>query len=388
MSETKDHTITDCGARVGEDPEAALAAGSPCAEPLTLSDTGITITPTASDINLSSAAASGSGDERTANSEKRPANRGTSHAVKLCHHIKEDGVYCQIPALRGRQYCYRHLRLRGQQMRIARALAQRQTYHLVLPPLEDMNEVQSALVHVTAALAAGLLERRHAGQLLYALQQAANNLRFQARAQAQAQSQSRLAPETGQTSTATEAAGPQRVVEEYPQFEAEFGLPAGLDLTLPPQVAFPPSEKANNPWGELTNPQPRPANRWTKEDIEMEELDNRRSHMGEESYSKESRKWHDKVSKKIASELRKEREAEWEAEAARRNAQEEEKSRLWRSMDAAQQRAYWLGVRDAHETAERDRREEAAQAKKPAAKVGREEAMGEACEPPEIKTAK
>ena len=317
-------------------------------------------------------------DERIAKSEERPEPGGDAgHAVKLCHHIKEDGVYCQVPALRGRQYCYRHLRLRGQQMRMARALAQRQPFHLVLPPLEDMNEVQAALVHVSAALAAGLLERRRAGQLLYALQQAANNLRFLARAQAQAQA-----------AIAPDAAAPQRVVEEYPQFEAEFGLPPGLDLTLPQQVAFPPPEKANNPWGELTNPQPRPANRWTKEDIEMEELDNRRPSMSEERYNQESRKWHGKVDKKIASELRKQRETAWEAEAARRNAEEEEKDRLWRSMDAAQQRAYWLGVGDAHETAERDRRQEAARAKKPAANVGREEARGEVSESSEIVAAK
>ena len=44
-------------------------------------------------------------------------------------------------------------------------------------------------MHVTAALAAGLLERRRAGQLLYALQQAANNLRFLEKAQKQAQAQ-------------------------------------------------------------------------------------------------------------------------------------------------------------------------------------------------------
>ena len=76
---------------------------------------------------------------------------------------------------------------------------------MLLPPLEDMTAVQTALIHVTAALAAGLLERRHAGQLLYALQQAANNLRFLARAQAQAQAAT-LAPNAGQQ-TAPQAMG-------------------------------------------------------------------------------------------------------------------------------------------------------------------------------------
>ena len=123
-----------------------------------------------------------------ANSEQRPAG------VKLCRHTLEDGVYCQIPALSGRPYCYRHLRLRGQQMRIARALAQRQSFQLLLPPLEDLNAVQSALIHVTAALAARLLDRHHAGQLLYALQQAASNLRFLAKIQAKAPA-TNLAPQ-------------------------------------------------------------------------------------------------------------------------------------------------------------------------------------------------
>src|SRR5271157_2846174 len=46
----------------------------------------------------------------------------------LCHHVMESGFYCQSPALRDRSYCYSHLRLRGQQMRMARAIAQRQPY--------------------------------------------------------------------------------------------------------------------------------------------------------------------------------------------------------------------------------------------------------------------
>ena len=213
MSETKYPTIANNNP--AESREAALATTTPSTQPPTPSDIDATSPPTASDINSasagvpgqndnnqhdqpqvpplelkSSAGTSDSGEKRTANSAERPANPesddGASHAVKLCRHIKEDGVFCEVPALTGRQYCYRHLRLRGQQMRIARAIAQRQKFHLVLPPLEDLNAVQTALIHVTAALAAGLLERRHAGQLLYALQQAASNLRYSDRAQTQA----------------------------------------------------------------------------------------------------------------------------------------------------------------------------------------------------------
>ena len=34
-------------------------------------------------------------------------------SVPTCDHLKEDGVYCDSPALRGRNYCYFHLNLRG-----------------------------------------------------------------------------------------------------------------------------------------------------------------------------------------------------------------------------------------------------------------------------------
>src|SRR5271157_523803 len=330
----------------------------------------------------SSAGTSDSGEKRTANSEERPAN------VKLCLHVKEDGVFCHCPALGGRQYCYRHLRLRGQQMRMARAIAQRQPYHLVLPPLEDMNSVQAALTHVTAALTAGLLERRHAGLLLYALQQASSNLRFLARAQARAATNASamgappFSPVSGER-----VAEPQRVVEEYPEFEAEFGLPTGLDLTLPPQVAFPPPEKADT-WAGLTMPRTSSVNRWTKEAIELEELENRRSHMSEESYNQQSRKVHDKIHHQVAVEMRKRREAEWEAEAARRNAKEEEKAQRWRSMDAAQQRAFMEGVMTGREEEAAERREQEARSKKPAAKVGGEETVNGMGRLPETEEAK
>jgi hypothetical protein len=330
------------------------------------------------------------GEERTANSEKRrttgeersaDANRADPAGVRLCRHIMEDGVYCQVPALTGRPYCYRHLRLRGQQMRIARALAQRQSFQLLLPPLEDLNAVQSALIHVTAALAARLLDRHHAGQLLYALQQAASNLRFQAKAQSKA---ANLTPQAGQLAATPEALGAppfspasgervsdEHVVEEYPEFEAEFGLPAGLDLTLPPQVAFPPADKA---MAAAQTPGIHPRDRWTKEAIALEELDDRRSQMDEKSYSKQANKLNDKLRQRADTYIRKQREAEWEAEAARRNAMEEEKAQQWRSMDAAQQRAFMEGVMTGREEEAAEQREKARQ-KKPVASLEREEAI-------------
>ena len=96
----------------------------------------------------------------------------------LCHHVMESGFYCQSPALHHRRYCYSHLRLRGECLRMARAIARRQPYRFFLPALDDLYAVQAAVEHVARALGAGLLERRQAGTLLYALQQSAINHRI------------------------------------------------------------------------------------------------------------------------------------------------------------------------------------------------------------------
>ena len=157
-----------------------------------------------------------------------------------------------------------------------------------------------------------------------------------------------------------------RVVEEYPDFEAEFGLPAGLDLTLPPQVAFPPPDGASAAAQATTPTGVHPHDRWTKEAIALEELDDRRDRMDEKSYSKQANKLNDKLRQRTDTYFRQQREAEWEAEAARRNAREEEKAQQWRSMDAAQQRAFMLGVMTGREEEAAEQREKARQ-KKPVA---------------------
>ena len=425
MSETKDHTITDRGAAVGEGREALPVVPStqpPTTSdtgdtpPLTTSDTSAKLTLTMSDITPAPAAVPGldndiqpdeaqfplleksaagtsdSGEKRTAKSEERTANseeradsgekRTANKPVKLCLHVMEDGVFCRIAALSGRQYCYRHLRLRGQQMRMARAIAQRQPYQVVLPPLDDMQAVQAALAHVAAALSAGLLERHRAGLLLYTLQQASSNLRFLARAEAQARARSNVAecapPLSPSVGDGVGPSEPQRVVEEYPGFEAEFGLPPGLDLTLPPQVAFPPPQEAQATATATAAPGIHPLDRWTKEAIEREELEKQRPNMNEKTYNERIRKLNNVLQQRVTAHLRKEREAEWEAEAARRNAEDDEKVRTWHSMDKAQQQAFMEGVWTGRAEAaaeQQERRQQEARAKKPAASAGGEAAL-------------
>ena len=141
---------------------------------------------------------------------------------------------------------------------MARERARREPHRLILPLLEDMNAVQVARMQVLDALAAGLLEEHRAGLLLYGLQQASTDLRSLT-----------AAPSLGvyeESDTALRA-------QEYPGFEAEFDLPQGIDLTLPPEVAFPaaaatatavqarPSEYRSNPWQRVNS-----------EDIQLEEV--------------------------------------------------------------------------------------------------------------------
>jgi len=261
-----------------------------------------------------------------------------SKAVKLCLHAKEDGSFCGRPALRERLYCYQHLRLRGQLMRMARARAQRQACPLMLPALDDLNAVKAALTQVTYALDFGHLEQRRAGLLLYALQQAATNLW---RIELIQMNSARL----HQPSQPASEVGEQRRVEEYPGFEADFGLPAGLDLTKPPEVLFPPPAKeaaGENP--SQSQPQPHPNHQWIADDIELEQLHKQRPYMDEKSYNERAGKIRDRIRKRVEAVIRKERVAEWEAEAGRRNALEEEKARIWNGMDLAQQRAFQLGI--------------------------------------------
>ncbi len=299
----------------------------------------------------------------------------------------ENGVYCQIPALSGRPYCYRHLRLRGQQMRIARAIAQRQSFQLLLPPLEDLNAVQSALIHVTAALAARLLDRHHAGQLLYALQQAASNLRFLAKAQAKAQpptSRKRRSPRAPRPPSCASGAASGRGLSRV-RGRVWTARGTGPDPAAARRVSSPGPASAA---AQATTPTGiHPLDRWTKEAIALEELDDRRSLMDEKSYCKQANQLHDKLRQRADTYIRKEREAEWEAEAARRNAREDEKVRYWHSMDAGQQRAFMEGVMTGREEEAAEQREKARQ-KKPAARLEREESIVGTGELPEREDAK
>src|SRR5580765_7749516 len=82
-----------------------------------------------------------------------------------CAKIKTDGTQCGSPKMRNHFYCFAHYQMQD-------ALAKK----LVLPPLEDANAIQTAIMLVQRALIDNEISEKKAGLLLYSLQIAAANV--------------------------------------------------------------------------------------------------------------------------------------------------------------------------------------------------------------------
>jgi len=156
-------------------------------------------------------------------------------SYKYCNHIKENGTRCRAAALRGRNYCYFHARIRARRLALAQTQARGKRWRLKLPPLEDMHAVQSSLMQVLDAIAAGAVEERQGTLLLYGLQQASSNIK-----------------------ASTAWIGPSRFAvnedddyraQSYAGLETEFELPKRIDLDTEPELAFPQPVEAE--WGTL-----------------------------------------------------------------------------------------------------------------------------------------
>jgi hypothetical protein len=146
-------------------------------------------------------------------------------AYKYCQHVRENGTFCASGAVKGRAFCYFHLRTRARRLAMAQAQSQEKPWRPELPPLEDMHSVQVALMQVTDALAADAIDPRRAGLMLYALQQAATNL-------------SNTAAWLMSSPFAVRR-DEEGTVIDYPGLESEFGLPPRIDLDTPPRELFP-----------------------------------------------------------------------------------------------------------------------------------------------------
>jgi len=152
---------------------------------------------------------------------------------ETCRHVKEDGTYCGSPALRDRKYCYYHLMQRGRRLRRARALRDNLPYRLEIQSLDNLYAVRDALTEIAQALAAGQLEARTAGKLLYAIQQvSATNRRIEQLEAAQLEKRKEEKEGVPQVRhlLANLGSDDNTRIQECPDFENTFGLPPGADL--------------------------------------------------------------------------------------------------------------------------------------------------------------
>ena len=147
-------------------------------------------------------------------------------SIRTCHHVRDNGVLCQAAALRNRDYCRFHLQQIGRRMKAARARARHQAPVLKLPLLEDLYSVQVALMQLADAIACREIDPQSARQLTTVLRLAMQNLRSKQAWERSARFQ--LAENT------------EGAVTEWNTFEQEHDLPSDLDLSLEPEVAFPP----------------------------------------------------------------------------------------------------------------------------------------------------
>ena len=89
-----------------------------------------------------------------------------------CRHIMPSGAKCHSPAMRGTAYCFFHAPGR----RNAQGQRRAHKKSLKLPGLVDCEAVNIALVQVLNAIASSKLDPGNAGQLLFGLRIASDNL--------------------------------------------------------------------------------------------------------------------------------------------------------------------------------------------------------------------
>ena len=168
-----------------------------------------------------------------------------------CSHIKEDGAFCGVAALRNQKYCYYHLMERGRRLRRARALRDDTPYRVDIPSLDNPYAVRNAITEIVQALGSGQLDPRVAGKMLYGIQLArAENKRI-AQLEAAATDAvpqvrapllgANLGSQVDEAGCPVQASGselergfsPQNAansIHELPDFEKKLGLEPGADL--------------------------------------------------------------------------------------------------------------------------------------------------------------
>ena len=97
--------------------------------------------------------------------------------IPRCQHVRVNGVQCGSPALRHQRFCYFHRAWRESHHPNPKSRAQKNGLNFDLPPLEDANSIQMALMQIMRLILSQQVDAKMAGLLLYALQTASGNLK-------------------------------------------------------------------------------------------------------------------------------------------------------------------------------------------------------------------
>ena len=82
--------------------------------------------------------------------------------VRICHHVKDNGLRCGTPALNGRNFCYHHHRAHNPGARIG-------TRRYRAPVFDSVASLQVALAHTLQALSTGDLSPKQANSMMYGI---------------------------------------------------------------------------------------------------------------------------------------------------------------------------------------------------------------------------
>jgi hypothetical protein len=85
-----------------------------------------------------------------------------------CRHIMTNGRKCRAAALRGKPFCFHHVKLHF------RSSAKRRLKELTGSDFQDLNALRRATAKALEALSSPMVDTRRAGLLLYGLHLAAN----------------------------------------------------------------------------------------------------------------------------------------------------------------------------------------------------------------------
>ncbi|MGA9565212.1 MAG: hypothetical protein WBS19_06800 [Candidatus Korobacteraceae bacterium] len=93
--------------------------------------------------------------------------------IPLCGHLKQDGMPCGSPALRGKKLCYFHHRDHKRSQYAAAVIRRADVLGPRLPPMKSLADILAALHEVGNAIVDDRVSTRRAGVILFGLQQAA-----------------------------------------------------------------------------------------------------------------------------------------------------------------------------------------------------------------------